>query len=72
MALTQGQGQRQREALYSAPLVDGLNMILACFFEPICLPLGVCASRLKLIPAGVTLAAEREAASSVAILCIHS
>lgn len=29
-------------------------MIFACFFEPICLPLGVCTSRLGLIPAGVT------------------
>lgn len=38
---------------------DGLNMILACFFEPICLLLGVCASRLRLIPAGVTLTHRR-------------
>lgn len=50
---------------------DGLNMILACFFEPICLPLGVCASRLRLSPAGVTLGTEREAATLPAVLCIH-
>lgn len=50
---------------------DGLNMILACFFEPICLPLGVCASRLRLSPAGVTLTTEREAAALPGILCIR-
>lgn len=50
----------------------GLNMIVACFFEPICLPLGVCASQLRLIPAGVTLTAEWEAASSAAVLCIQT
>ncbi len=37
------------------PCWDGLNMIFVCFFEPIWLPLGVCASRLRLIPAGVRM-----------------
>lgn len=32
--------------------------MLACLFEPICLRLGVCASRLRLISAGVTLTPE--------------